>query len=184
MFFTCPKCNTVYDVPAEQVDTARQLRCAMCGHLWEPGAETEDVEEEKNETEHSFPTDGDEADDLPVFFKHGVYRYRDLRFFLSPAEQDAAGIPIAQPRICGKGLSDHADFERGRSKPFCRRCERAGIPSLLLRQKRKGSNASRFPRSADVQSERRHARKAGSRTPPRAGGTRHFANQSVKALNL
>ena len=67
MFFTCPKCNTVYDVPAEQVDTARQLRCAMCGHLWEPAAETEDAEEEKNETEHSFPTDGDEADDLPVF---------------------------------------------------------------------------------------------------------------------
>ena len=67
MFFTCPKCNTVYDVPAEQVDTARQLRCAMCGHLWEPAAETEDVEEEKDETEHSFPTDGDEADDLPVF---------------------------------------------------------------------------------------------------------------------
>ena len=67
MFFTCPKCNTVYDVPAEQVDTARQLRCAMCGHLWEPAAETEDVEEEKNETEHSFPMDGDEADDLPVF---------------------------------------------------------------------------------------------------------------------
>ena len=67
MFFICPKCNTVYDVPAEQVDTARQLRCAMCGHLWEPAAETEDAEEEKNETEHSFPTDGDEADDLPVF---------------------------------------------------------------------------------------------------------------------
>ena len=67
MFFTCPKCNTVYDVPAEQVDTARQLRCAMCGHLWEPSAETEDAEEEKNETEHSFPTDEDEAADLPVF---------------------------------------------------------------------------------------------------------------------
>ena len=62
MFFTCPKCNTVYDVPAEQVDTARQLRCAMCGHLWEPAAETEDVEEEKNETEHSFPTDGWNSD--------------------------------------------------------------------------------------------------------------------------
>ncbi len=67
MFFTCPKCNTVYDVPAEQVDSARKLRCAMCGHLWEPEIETEDAEEEKHEEDHPFPEDDDIPEDLPVF---------------------------------------------------------------------------------------------------------------------
>ena len=71
MFFTCPKCNTVYDVPPEQIDDAEVLHCAVCGYLWDVSAETEGVEpeeeENKIETKPAIAFDDEEREGIPVF---------------------------------------------------------------------------------------------------------------------
>lgn len=36
MFFTCPNCGTVYDVPADKAVLAPKFSCAKCGHIWKP----------------------------------------------------------------------------------------------------------------------------------------------------
>lgn len=36
MLLTCPKCQTVYDAPAERVRRAKKVRCASCGTVWMP----------------------------------------------------------------------------------------------------------------------------------------------------
>lgn len=79
MFFTCPKCNTVYDVPADRADNARKLRCSVCGHRWEseidiPDSEETEIEESQKQQEQQElppPPDDfsfdDENEPLPRF---------------------------------------------------------------------------------------------------------------------
>lgn len=42
MLITCPKCNTSYEVPAVIDKPDQKVRCARCGHVWEPAADVID----------------------------------------------------------------------------------------------------------------------------------------------
>lgn len=55
MLYTCPKCHTVYDVPAEKARTVSKMKCAVCGNVWRITEEADDVENNREPFEPALP---------------------------------------------------------------------------------------------------------------------------------
>ena len=64
MRFTCPSCQTVYDVPDGKIQNAPKMRCKICNHVWKitPHFEENPPETEKTESVDPFAGDIDEND--------------------------------------------------------------------------------------------------------------------------
>lgn len=77
MFFTCPNCGTVYDVPTDKAVLAPKFGCAKCGHVWKPA--------------YSDPQEPYSVPDETAVFKENSFNKREQRTESSanPAENTA-----------------------------------------------------------------------------------------------
>lgn len=88
MLFTCPQCQTLYDVPDAKARNVHRMRCAVCGRVWdtapEPGPELSPAsgEQEAGPAENLPPDSSDAvfSDVRPETFAPAAEEFREVDF--------------------------------------------------------------------------------------------------------
>lgn len=104
MLFTCPRCQTLYDVPDAKARNVRRMRCAVCGRVWDTAPQPEPAfspapGEYEPPPAEDLPADGRDAvfsDVRPETFAPADEEFREVDF---QTEEDED--PFAENRAEG-----------------------------------------------------------------------------------